>query len=55
MAEFNKKVLGKTLGPDAGVVQKIVWEMDQPELVKLKSELENGWGPHRVWPAEMCN
>jgi len=42
VAEFNKKVLGKTLGRDAGVVQKIVGEMDQPELIKLKIELENG-------------
>lgn len=40
--EFNKKVLGKTLGRDAGVVQKIIGEMDQAALVKLKRELESG-------------
>ena len=40
--EFNKKVLGKTLGRDAGVVQKIVGEMNQVELVKLKQELADG-------------
>ena len=42
VAEFNKKVLGKTLGRDAGAVQKIVGEMDQDALVRLKEELAGG-------------
>ncbi|KAH0826326.1 hypothetical protein J3R83DRAFT_5278 [Lanmaoa asiatica] len=42
VAEFNKKVLGKTLGRDAGVVQKIVGEMGQTELVRFKKALAEG-------------
>ncbi|KAG9311243.1 glycyl-tRNA synthetase [Chiua virens] len=42
VAEFNKKMLGKTLGRDAGIVQKVVGEMDQAELSKLKQSLEQG-------------
>lgn len=41
--EFNKKVLGKTYGRDAGVLQKIVGEMDQSQLIKLKGELSQGF------------
>jgi glycyl-tRNA synthetase len=40
--EFNKKVLGKTYGRDAGVLQKIVGEMDEAQLVRLKGELAQG-------------
>ncbi|KAF9230805.1 hypothetical protein BU15DRAFT_56870 [Melanogaster broomeanus] len=40
--EFNKKALGKTLGRDAGLVQKIVGEMDEAQLLKLKGELSQG-------------
>ncbi|KAF8839779.1 glycyl-tRNA synthetase [Paxillus ammoniavirescens] len=40
--EFNKKVLGKALGRDAGLVQKIVGEMDEAQLLKLKEELVQG-------------
>ncbi|KAI5988082.1 hypothetical protein EDD15DRAFT_2291018 [Pisolithus albus] len=40
--EFNKKVLGKTLGRDAGLVQRVIGEMSQEELVRLKGELSQG-------------
>ncbi|KIJ64005.1 hypothetical protein HYDPIDRAFT_112513 [Hydnomerulius pinastri MD-312] len=40
--EFNKKTLGKTLGRDAGSVQKAVGEMDEAQLLKLKGELAQG-------------
>jgi glycyl-tRNA synthetase len=40
--EFNKKVLGKALGRDAGLVQKIVGEMDEAQLLELKGELVQG-------------
>lgn len=42
VAEFNKKALGKTLGRDAGVVQKMVGEMEETELVRLKEALADG-------------
>jgi len=41
--EFNKKVLGKTYGRDAGVLQKTVGEMDQAQLTRLKGELSQGF------------
>ncbi|KAG1734206.1 glycyl-tRNA synthetase [Suillus paluster] len=40
--EFNKKVLGKTYGRDAGILQKAVGEMDESQLIKLKGELAQG-------------
>ncbi|KAG6332178.1 hypothetical protein ID866_6908 [Astraeus odoratus] len=40
--EFNKKMLGKTLGRDAGLVQRIVGEMSEEQLAKLKGELAQG-------------
>ncbi|KAG2755085.1 glycyl-tRNA synthetase [Suillus brevipes Sb2] len=40
--EFNKKVLGKTYGRDAGLLQKVVGEMDESQLTKLKGELAQG-------------
>jgi glycyl-tRNA synthetase len=42
VAEFNKKALGKTLGRDAGVVQKIVGEMSQSELESVQEALAQG-------------
>ncbi|KAF8552639.1 glycyl-tRNA synthetase [Imleria badia] len=42
VAEFNKKGLGQKLGRDAGVVQKIVGEMSQSELVRVKEALAQG-------------
>lgn len=42
VAEFNKKMLGKTLGRDAGVVQQIVGEMAETALVRLKEALAGG-------------
>ncbi|KNZ76545.1 Putative glycyl-tRNA synthetase [Termitomyces sp. J132] len=42
VAEWNKKALGKTFKADAGVLQKIVEEMPESELLRLKSELNNG-------------
>ncbi|KAG6870659.1 hypothetical protein C0992_012779, partial [Termitomyces sp. T32_za158] len=42
VAEWNKKALGKTFKADAGVLQKIVEELLESELVRLKSELANG-------------
>ncbi|KAG6861175.1 hypothetical protein C0995_002982 [Termitomyces sp. Mi166 len=42
VAEWNKKTLGKTFKADAGVLQKIVEELPEPELLRLKSELANG-------------
>ncbi|KAG2130682.1 glycyl-tRNA synthetase [Suillus clintonianus] len=40
--EFNKKVLGKTYGRDAGLLQKAVGEMDESQLIRLKGELAQG-------------
>jgi glycyl-tRNA synthetase len=40
--EFNKKVVGKTYGRDAGPLQKVVGEMDESQLTKLKGELAQG-------------
>ena len=40
--EWNKKTLGKTLKGDAAAVQKVVEEMGEAELVRLKGELAQG-------------
>ncbi|KAG1814651.1 glycyl-tRNA synthetase [Suillus subaureus] len=40
--EFNKKVVGKTYGRDASLLQKAVGEMDESQLTKLKGELAQG-------------
>ncbi|KAG1880067.1 hypothetical protein F4604DRAFT_515825 [Suillus subluteus] len=40
--EFNKKVVGKTYGRDASLLQKAVGEMDESQLIKLKGELAQG-------------
>ncbi|TFK34655.1 hypothetical protein BDQ12DRAFT_689338 [Crucibulum laeve] len=42
VAEWNKKVLGKTYKADAGVIQQIVDAMDELELLRLKGELAQG-------------
>jgi len=42
VAEFDKKLLGKTFRQDAGNVQKIVEAMGEPELLKLKGQLVQG-------------
>ena len=42
-AEFNKKTMGKTFGKDSAVIQKIVGDMDEVGLIKLKGELAQGW------------
>ncbi|KAL4079979.1 hypothetical protein V8B97DRAFT_2020721 [Scleroderma yunnanense] len=40
--EFNKKMLGKTFGQDTELVKRIVGEMNEEELIKLKGELAQG-------------
>jgi len=42
VAEFDKKALGKTLGRDAGVVQKIVGAMGEAELGAVQDALAAG-------------
>ncbi|KAF8504498.1 glycyl-tRNA synthetase [Russula emetica] len=42
VAEFNKKVLGKTFGKDAGVIQNIFAEIDESRLQEIQIELTNG-------------
>jgi len=42
VAEWNKKVLGKTFKQDAGVLQKLVDAMDESALLRLKGELAQG-------------
>ena len=51
IAEFNKKVLGKTFGKDAGVIQNVFAELDEPRLLDIQIELTKGYvvwgsGPH---------
>ncbi|KAI0002503.1 glycyl-tRNA synthetase [Russula compacta] len=42
VAEFNKKVLGKTFGKDAGVIQNIFAELDDSRLLEIQIELAKG-------------
>jgi glycyl-tRNA synthetase (class II) len=42
VAEFNKKVLGKTFGKDAGVIQKVFAELDESRLADIQIELAKG-------------
>ncbi|EIN05586.1 glycyl-tRNA synthetase [Punctularia strigosozonata HHB-11173 SS5] len=42
VVEFNKKNLGKTFGKDSAVIQKIVGDMSEEQLIKLKGELAQG-------------
>ncbi|EIM83849.1 glycyl-tRNA synthetase [Stereum hirsutum FP-91666 SS1] len=41
-AEFNKKVVGKAFGKDAGVLQKMFADMDETKLEKVQGELAQG-------------
>ncbi|TFY78536.1 hypothetical protein EWM64_g5475 [Hericium alpestre] len=41
-AEFNKKVLGKAFGKDAGFVMKLFDEYDEAQLLKAQGELAQG-------------
>ena len=40
--EFNKKVIGKTFGKDAGTILNTVESLDEAGLVRLKGELAQG-------------
>ncbi|EGN94310.1 hypothetical protein SERLA73DRAFT_188118 [Serpula lacrymans var. lacrymans S7.3] len=42
VAELNKKLVGKTFGRDSALLQKIVAEMDEAQLLKLKGEVAQG-------------
>lgn len=42
-AEFNKKVVGKAFGKDAGVLQKMFADMDETRLEKVQGELAQGY------------
>jgi glycyl-tRNA synthetase len=42
VADFNKKVLGKTFGKDAGVIQNIFAELDESRLLEIQMELAKG-------------
>ncbi|PFH51580.1 hypothetical protein AMATHDRAFT_142167 [Amanita thiersii Skay4041] len=42
VAEWNKKLLGKTFKADAGAIQKVVEAMNESELLRLKDELSQG-------------
>ena len=49
VAEFNKKLLGKTFKQAAGVLQQLVEAMDEPALLKLKRELVQGCVKIILW------
>jgi hypothetical protein len=42
VAEFNKKVLGKTFGKDAGVIQNVFAELEESRLADIQIELAQG-------------
>jgi len=42
VAEFNKKVLGKTFGKDAGVIQNVFAELSEQRLLEIQGELAQG-------------
>lgn len=42
VAEFNKKVAGKTFGKDFGAIQKVIGSLTEEQLAKVKGELEQG-------------
>lgn len=42
VAEFNKKVLGKTFGKDSAVIQEIIGNLDEAAMLRLKGELAQG-------------
>ena len=41
--EWNKKNLGKTFKQDAALIQSLVESMDEPELLRIKGELAQGY------------
>jgi glycyl-tRNA synthetase len=41
--EFNKKVLGKTYGRDSATLTKLVGDMEESRLLKLKEDLTKGY------------
>ena len=43
VAEFNKKVLGKTFGKDSATLQGIIGEMSEAELLNLKKDMSKGF------------
>ncbi|KAI0031887.1 glycyl-tRNA synthetase [Vararia minispora EC-137] len=44
VAEPNKKVMGKTFGKDFAAIAKVLEDLDEPSLEKLKADLEQGTG-----------
>jgi glycyl-tRNA synthetase len=57
VAEFNKKVLGKTFGKDAGVIQNIFAELGESRLLEIQGELDKGCvvsGETALWPLTSC-
>jgi len=43
VSEWNKKNLGKTFKQDAAHIQSLVESMDEPELLRIKGELAQGY------------
>ena len=43
VAEWNRKNLGKTFKQDAALIQSLVESMDEPELLRIKGELAQGY------------
>jgi glycyl-tRNA synthetase len=43
VSEWNKKNLGKTFKQDAALIQSLVESMDEPELLRIKGELAQGY------------
>ncbi|KAH9072943.1 glycyl-tRNA synthetase [Lactarius deliciosus] len=41
-AEFNKKVLGKTFGKDAGIIQSVFADLSETRLLEIQGELAQG-------------
>lgn len=43
VSEWNRKNLGKTFKQDASLIQSLVQSMDEPELLRIKGELAQGY------------
>ena len=43
VSEWNRKNLGKTFKQDAALIQSLVESMDEPELIRIKGELAQGY------------
>lgn len=43
VSEWNRKNLGKTFKQDAALIQSLVESMDEPELLRIKGELAQGY------------